>query len=121
MNTKLFKIIGIILIACLFAWIGKTNAKTAHSAEPNAWNVIHELYRGDYGIDNFERNKLTSEYECILALVNYTDGRLANFSYDKYNLEARVKALKILIAETKYAYESVLKEIEIFVNTHKGI
>jgi hypothetical protein len=115
--SKLFKLIGIIIITVLIGlggWI-------ENSYSGNSWDVIHELYYREFGVDNDTRDDLIEEYEIILSLVEYTDNRIDNFDFCDYNLENRVRALLQLIDETDYAYESIMQAITIFVKNHIGI
>jgi hypothetical protein len=116
-TNKLFKLVGIIMIGVLFGLVGWL--EDSHGS--NSWDVVHELYYGEFGVHNDTRNDLVEEYETILSLVEYTDNRIDNFDFCDYNLENRVRALLQLIDETDYAYESIMQVITIFVKNHIGI
>ena len=113
MENRIFKIIGIILIAII------VSCYTAYGDETNSWDPLFELYHSDFGPDNPESGRLIDEYETILHVLDTLDKDCALYwnlaSEDsRYQMECELKI-------TTGALESVLEAITIFVNGHKGI
>jgi hypothetical protein len=125
MKNKLFKIIGVVLIAGLVALF--STAYSTEVVELNAWNPVWELYHnhfgdnGSVGVHNEERRELIKEYETILLMDKILWNELEALRFDDPDLEGK-KA--ILIEDRKRvsgAYKSIMKAITIFVKTHSGI
>ena len=135
LNTKVayrrdgvvFKVVGVVaifilsLVVCDLASGGEVAGNS--TAEVNTWNAIHELRHNDYGVANAGRDQLVKELDVVLALVEYTTGRIDNFDIENGldNLDARINALFELIKKTDHALKSITGEITLFVKNHKGI
>ena len=122
MESTTFKVFGLIIIFALLLFLCDP-ARCAGVKPVNTWDAVHELIHGDYGVANAERAALVAELDVVLALVEYTEGRIDNFDIEHGldNLDARINALFELIKKTSHALESISREVTWFVKNHKGI
>lgn len=125
MKSKLFKIIGVVLIAGLVALFSA--AHSTEIVEPNTWNPVWELYNshfgdnGSVGVHNRERRELIREYETILNIDKILCNELRTLRLYDPDLEGKKAMLIEKRRRVLEAYKSIIEAITIFVKTHSGI
>jgi hypothetical protein len=121
-DSTTFKVIGVVVIFILILFICDP-ARGAEVEGPNAYDYVHELVNGDFGLSNNKRDILVNDLDFAITLIKYTTNRIENFDSVNglHNLELRKAALLELINKTKHIHTSVIDAIIIFVKNHKGI